>query len=132
MAQTLDVEIRRSGIDGLGAFALRPFKAGEVVLRWDVSRRVTRGVVSDLPGSEKNYLHPYDEESLVVVQPPERYVNHSCDNNTGMRNFCDVAVRDIRAGEEITSDYEADGAGQRFECRCGSADCRGSIGNNVT
>ena len=126
----MGVEIRRSGIDGLGAFALRPFKRGEVVLRWDISRRVPRGVVSDLPGSEKNYLHPYDEETLVVVQPPERYVNHSCDNNTAVRDFCDVAVRDIRAGEEITSDYEADGAGQRFECRCGAAKCRGSIGKH--
>ena len=130
MAQTLDVEIRRSGIDGLGAFALRPFKAGEVVLRWDVSRRVPRARAAELPDSEKNYLHPYDEETLVVVQPPERYVNHSCDNNTEVRNFCDVAVRDIRAGEEITSNYEADGAGQRFECRCGSAKCRGSIGKH--
>jgi len=125
----VDVEIRRSGIDGLGAFALRPFRAGEVVLRWDTSERVPRSRVPDLPDSEKKYLHPYDEESLIVVQPPERYVNHSCDNNTVVRDFCDVAVRDIAAGEEVTSDYEADGAGLKFECRCGSAECRGSIGN---
>jgi hypothetical protein len=124
----MGVEIRRSGIDGLGAFARRPFERGEVVLRWDISGRVPRGVVSGLADTEKNYLHPYDEETLVVVQPPERYVNHSCDNNTAVKDFCDVAVRDIAAGEEITSDYEADGAGQRFECRCGSAKCRGSIG----
>lgn len=127
----MGVGIKRSGIDGLGAFALRPFKAGEVVLRWDVSKRVPGGRAADLPDSEKKYLHPYDEESLIVVQPPERYVNHSCDNNTEVRNFCDVAVRDIPAGEEITSDYEADGAGLKFECRCGTAKCRGSIGENV-
>lgn len=127
----MDVEIKRSGIDGLGAFALRPFKAGKVVLRWDVSKRVHRRRAAELPDSEKKYLHPYDEESLIVVQPPERYVNHSCDNNTEVRNFCDVAVRDIAAGEEITSDYEADGAGLKFECRCGSAKCRGSIGNHA-
>ncbi len=125
----MDAEIKRSGIDGLGAFALRPFKAGEVVLKWDVSKRVHRRRAGELPDSEKKYLHPYDEESLIVVQPPERYVNHSCDNNTEVRNFCDVAVRDIRAGEEITSDYESDGAELKFECRCGSVKCRGSIGN---
>lgn len=125
----MDVEIKRSGIDGLGAFALRPFKAGEVVLRWDVSKRVLRRRAADLPDAEKNYLHPYDKESLLVVQPPERYVNHSCDNNTEVRNLCDVAVRDIQAGEEITSDYETDGAGLKFECRCGTVKCRGSIGN---
>ena len=112
----------------MGVFALRSFSAGEVVLKWDVSKRVPKGQASALPDAEKKYLHPYDAESLVVVQPPERYVNHSCDNNTSVRDFCDVAVRDIRAGEEITSDYEADGAGLKFECRCGSLKCRGSIG----
>lgn len=127
----MSVEIRRSGIDGRGVFALRPFNAGEVVLRWDISKRVPRGEASALPDAEKNYLHPYDEESFVVVQPPERYVNHSCENNTWVRDFCDVAVRDISAGEEITSDYELDGAGLKFECRCGSAKCRGSIGKPV-
>ena len=127
----MDVEVRRSGIDGLGVFALRPFNSGEVVLRWDVSKRVPGVQASGLPDSERIYLHPYDEDSLVVVQPPERYVNHSCDNNTSVRDFCDVAVRDIRAGEEITSDYEADGAGLKFECRCGSANCRGSIGKHA-
>jgi len=125
------VEVRRSGIDGLGVFALRPFSRGEVVLRWDVSRRVPKGHAAGLPDSEKIYLHPYDEDSLVLVQPPERYVNHSCDNNTSVRDFCDVAVRDIGVGEEITSDYEADGAGLKFECRCGSANCRGSIGKHA-
>ena len=127
----MSVEVRRSAIDGRGVFALRPFSAGEVVLRWDVSRRVPRGEASHLPDAEQKYLHPYDEGFLVVVQPPERYVNHSCDNNTEVRDFCDVAVRDIRPGEEVTSDYEADGAGLKFECRCGSAQCRGSIGNHA-
>ena len=125
------VEIRRSAIDGLGVFAVRPFKAGEVVLRWDVGARVPRRRVGELPEPERAYLHPYDEESLIVVQPPERYVNHSCDHNTLVRDFCDVAVRDIRAGEEITSNYETDGAGLKFVCRCGSAKCRGSIGNHA-
>ena len=128
----MDVEVRRSGIDGLGVFALRAFSAGEVVLRWDVSKRVPRSQASGLHAAEKKYLHPYDADSFVLVQPPERYVNHSCDNNTLVSDFCDVAVRDIRPGEEVTSDYEADGAGLKFECRCGSAKCRGSIGEHAS
>lgn len=128
----MDVEIRRSGIDGRGVFALRRFKAGEVVLRWDVSCRVPKERALDLPDSERIYLHPYDEDSFVLVQPPERYVNHSCDNNTVARDFCDVAVRDIQAGQEVTSDNETDGAGLKFECRCGSGNCRGSIGKYAT
>ncbi len=124
----MDVEIRPSKIHKRGVYALRAFAVGEVVLRWDVSRRVLRAQVTDLPAVDQAYLHPYDAESMFVVQPPERYVNHSCAHNTEVRDFCDVAVCAISAGEEITSNYETDGAGLSFTCGCGTPNCRGAIG----
>ena len=34
------------------------------------------------------------------------YVNHSCDANCGLRGeITCIAIRDIKAGEEITQDY---------------------------
>jgi len=121
------VEVRASCIHGRGVFALRAFKAGEVVLRWDVSQTLPREGVASLPEQERVYTHPFDAERVILVRPPERYVNHSCDSNTVVRGFCDVAVRDIAAGEEVTSDYSLDGSGASFACACGAEGCRGSV-----
>lgn len=69
------------------------------------------------------------------------FVNHSCDPNcrldyrSGRRVFL-IALRDIAPGEELSFDYATtttcDGIaafpGWRFECLCGSQDCRGKVG----
>ncbi|HLW74510.1 MAG TPA: SET domain-containing protein [Gammaproteobacteria bacterium] len=124
----MDVEIRQSPIHRSGIYALRAFRAGEVVLRWDTSKKIPRGEAAEYEGRPETYLHPYDPGFLFIVQSPERFVNHSCDNNTQIVDFMDVAVRDIAIGEEITSNYETDGAGLSFVCRCGTTHCRGRIG----
>jgi SET domain len=121
-------EVRPSNIQGRGLFAVRAFAPEEIVLRWDTSHLISRDEVSTLDEDERRYLHPYDNDRLIRVQPPERYVNHSCDNNTEVRDFCDVAIRVISPGEEITSNYAADGSGSKFACFCGARNCRGSIG----
>jgi uncharacterized protein len=60
-----------------------------------------------------------------------RYINHSCAPNTFMRRTKDraefYALRDIRAGEELTVDYEDSHHEGRLRCRCGAAGCRGWI-----
>ena len=122
------VEIRPSQIEGQGLYALRNFAPGEIVLRWDVSQLIARELLDSLPPEERRYVHPFAERHIMIVQPPERYVNHSCNNNTEVRDFCDVAIRPIAAGEEITSNYGSDGSGSKFVCRCGAENCRGVIG----
>ena len=124
------IEIKASSIEGVGVFARREFKTGEIVLRWDVSRVIDKEEAASLSETEKRYTHPCGGR-VLVVQPPERYVNHSCDNNTEVRNFCDVAIRDIVPGEEITGNYSTDGGGLAFDCRCQAANCRGVIGPGV-
>jgi hypothetical protein len=124
----VDVETKLSSIHKQGVFALRGFCIGEVVLRWDTSVCISSIETDTIQDTEKGYLHPYSSDRLILVQPPERYVNHSCSHNTEVHNFCDVAIRDIAPGEEITSNYETDGAGHIFKCQCGSPECRGMIG----
>lgn len=124
----MDVEIRKSPIHGSGVYALRSFRAGEIVLRWDTSRRVPGERIADYMQRDGIYLHPYDANSYLIVQSPERYVNHSCKHNMEVTDFMDVAIRDIASGDEITSNYETDGAGLTFICRCGMPNCRGLIG----
>jgi uncharacterized protein len=124
-----EVEVRQSGIQGRGLYALRAFERGEVVLRWNTSHTIPRDKLFSLSEDERRYTHPLDEQRTMIVQPPERFVNHSCSNNTEVRNFCDVAIRRIDVGEEITSDYGSDGSGVSFACQCGSENCRGIIGS---
>jgi uncharacterized protein len=77
------------------------------------------------------------EERLVLgpagpVPEDTDFFNHSCDPNSGFKGqvFL-VALRDIKAGEEITFDYcmtvsESVGSDMIFEmkCSCGSPRCR--------
>jgi len=123
-----DVEVRESGIQGRGLYALRAFNAGEMVLRWDLSHTIPNEQVASLTDAERRFTHPLDDKRTLIVQPPERFVNHNCRNNTEVRDFCDIALRRIEVGEEITSDYGSDGFGVRFDCLRGSDNCRGRIG----
>ncbi len=123
-----NVEVRSSTIQGQGVYARRPFAPGETVLCWDTSQTIANASLSLLPENERRYTHPFDDDQTLIVQPPERFVNHSCDNNTVVRNFCDVAIKPIAIGDEITSDYGSDGASISFRCSCGSVNCRGTIG----
>ena len=126
---TEEVEVRQSGIQGRGLYALRTFEPGDVVLRWDTSHTVPSNNLLAFSEDERRYMHPLDEQRTMIVQPPERFVNHSCSNNTEVQDFCDVAIRRIEVGEEITSDYGSDGSGVSFKCKCGSENCRGMIGS---
>jgi hypothetical protein len=122
-AELMGVEVRESPMGGVGVFALRPFKIGEVVLRWDIAHRIRRLDVPSLSPEEQHFLVPFDQEWVILMQPPARYVNHSCASNTLPQGFCDVAVRSIAAGEEVTSNYLATNETLSFVCHCGAPNC---------
>lgn len=89
------IEVKPSAIQGKGLFAKAPFKKGEVVVAWR-PKVLTKEEAAKLPADEqKHFLYP-DGDKLLWMQPPERYVNHSCNANTRVVGKADVAVRDIR------------------------------------
>ena len=57
------------------------------------------------------------------------YINHSCDPNIGFAgNVVLVAMRDIHAGEELTTDYAMfDDYEGSMDCTCGRPNCRRRI-----
>ncbi len=61
-------------------------------------------------------------------------INHSCEPSAGIRltsaGYRLIAIRDIRAREEVTYDYSTyiSNPRERLSCACGSARCRGDIG----
>ncbi|MBI2462749.1 MAG: SET domain-containing protein [Candidatus Spechtbacteria bacterium] len=119
------VVIKKSKISGKGIFADRDFKKGEVVLEWH-PKILTKSEGDTLRSDDRHYLYQMGKKYLFM-QSPERYVNHSCEPNTRVKNYSDIAIKDIKKGEEITSDY-SNGQPMGFKCNCGSNICKGFIG----
>ncbi|MCX6763456.1 MAG: hypothetical protein NTZ97_01850 [Candidatus Moranbacteria bacterium] len=115
------VIVKKSKIHGKGVFAAKDFKEGETVLAWK-PKRISEGQLSKLPKEQKKYI-AFSNGWYFLMQPPEKYVNYSCEANTLMGKKCDIAKRNIRQGEEITSDYK-DSIFDNFKCNCGSKDCK--------
>ena len=88
---------------------------------------LTKQEVGQLSESEKHYVSNYKPGEFLLQQEPERYANHSCDPNTKVEDNADVAIKDIKKGEEITSDYSVANIQKHFACNCGSKKCRGYI-----
>ena len=125
-----EIIVKKSRIEGKGVFASRDFKKGEVVIKWDISHELRPEELKGLPEKEKRYVTNIGGK-IILMQPPARYVNHSCDANTHAHNFCDVATRDIKKGEEITANYsETMGPDESMECNCGGKNCRRLIQAN--
>ena len=122
-----DVIVKESKIDGKGVFADRDFTKGEIVTKWNCSKTLTKTEAENASEEDKSYI-TFVKGRYTLLQPPEKYVNHSCNPNTTVKDFCDVAIRDITKGEEITGDYSEDSPPDFvMQCNCGSKNCRGTI-----
>lgn len=123
-----NVVVKKSGISGKGGFSNRSFRKSQVILEMDDSH-----VVAD-PSKLTKKQHEYEldylaDGKIVIMQAPERYINHSCDPNSYVKTINGIrkvfAMRDILKGEEIVGDYSINGYNEgTFECRCGSKNCR--------
>ena len=128
-----EVAVKQSPINGLGVFPLNSISRGELVLAIDDSRVVTPAFPLDTSKGELEYHCDYlAGGKVVLMQFPERHINHSCDPNTFVKTILGVryifALRPIAAGEEITYDYCINGFGDTlWECHCRSRRCRKTI-----
>lgn len=126
-----DVVVRASGIEGLGVFAGRSFRKNDVILALDDSRVVSK----DAPlqsGEQEHHCDYLESGKIILMQVPERYINHSCDPNTYVKTIDGtrlvIARREIPIGTEITYDYSVNGDGNTvWHCRCGAARCRHEV-----
>ena len=116
-----------SAMGGRGVFAERPYAAGEVILVFTGEEMPT--AEADRRGVRRHCLDIGPGRQLLV-DPPARFMNHSCDPNAGLRDAVTLAaVRPIAEGEEIAFDYSTcvPDASWALECRCGAASCRGRV-----
>ena len=138
-------EIRRSGIQGRGAFAVRPIPKGTRIIEY-TGERITHAQADkryddEAMGRHHTFLFIATQRTVVDARTQgseAKYINHACDPNCeavidGGRIFIE-AIKAIRTGQELTYDYsygrdgtETPADERRYRCKCGSRKCRGSI-----
>ena len=119
-----DVTVQKSKIQGKGVFAGKSFRKGEIVMRWDTSIVLIKCDAQKIPLKKRKYL-VRSNGMYILTQSPEKYLNHSCMPNTMEKNHCDVTLRNIRKGEELTTDYSLDAPPHiKMKCACKSSNCR--------
>jgi uncharacterized protein len=125
-------EVRESKIHGRGLFAIANVVKDEIVAVKGghiINRETLREQITPVLGPAEIQID--DDLFIAPVTGDERessmlYLNHACDPNLGVRGeITFVAMRDIRADEELTHDWAMTGDDNYcVECNCGALDCR--------
>lgn len=102
------VVVRKGNLFGKGVFANKDFKKSEVVIKYKL-KLLTKEDFQTLSKREKYFTHTHWGK-IYLYSSPERYVNHSPHPNTrqDLKRKCDIASRNIKKGEEITTDAKKD------------------------
>jgi hypothetical protein len=125
--------VAQSGIHGRGCFATVAFRrrrkiaeyTGERITNAEAERRGRRRILR-ISGLDDRWSIDGSRGGNGT-----HYINHSCRPNAFMQtiggHLLVLALRDIRAGEEITVDYVATMHSDRKRCTCSAPGCRGTI-----
>lgn len=139
------IEVRRSDVHGLGVFAAKRIPKGTRIIEY-VGERVAHDE-ADRRYEEKDandsHTFLFIVDSKIVIDAgvdgnDARFFNHSCDPNcestVEKRRVYIEAIRDIEPGTELTYDYQIQredddpqNIDEVFACRCGFAQCRGTM-----
>jgi len=133
--------VRRSGIQGVGGFAVRQIRKGEEIIEY-AGERISQSE-GDRRYDDKPHTYLFEVSSRTLIDGAvdgndARFINHSCRPNCEsvlQRGRIHIqALRRIRTGEELTFDYSLPrdkslGAAEDeiYPCRCGARICRGTI-----
>src|SRR5438105_11001633 len=128
-------EMHESKIHGRRLFAMADIakdevaavKGGHIVDRKTLHEKITpRLGPVEIQIDDDLFIAPVTDEERDVSM---LYSNHSCDPNLGVRGeITFVAMRDIRAGEELTHDWATtDDDNYSLECKCGAPNCRKNL-----
>ena len=122
-----------SGIQGSGVFATAPIATGTITYVKDaLELEVNPTALEELAPPPRRHVEKYSYVEAngvhVVSRDLAKHVNHSCAANTLSTAWgFEIAIRDIPAGEEITSDYGLFNLAEPMDCRCGTDECRYTI-----
>ena len=125
-------EIRESNIHGRGLLAIADIakdeivgvKGGHIIDRKTLREKITPQLgPAEIQIDNDLFIAPVTDEER---ESSMLYSNHSCAPNLGIRGeITFVAMRDIRAGEELTHDWAmTDDDDYSVDCKCGEPNCR--------
>jgi uncharacterized protein len=136
--------VRRSRIQGRGAFAAQDIRSGRRVDEYwgqPITHEEADRRYDDNNGRHHTFLFVLDDDVVLDARfngSDARFINHSCDPNcetviVGTHIYI-KAIKPIAAGTELTYDYRFEWQDEYepediryYACRCGSANCRGTI-----
>lgn len=126
--------IRSSDIHAAGCYTTTNIRKGTFIVEY-TGPRISKEQGDEIyDGRATTYLFGLrDGKEVIDGHGTAMFINHSCDPNCETDEVDNrvwiIAIRDIKAGEELTYDYmlydgdETDAA----PCYCGSKKCRGTM-----
>ena len=139
-------ELRRSAIQGLGAFATKRIPKGPRIVEY-TGEKISNEEADrryDDTKMRRHHTFLFILNSKWILDAangggPAKYINHSCNPNceavtvAGRRIYIE-AIRTIQPGEELLYDYQYERTEEHtaedeefYRCLCGAPNCRGTI-----
>jgi len=124
--------IRASRIHSAGCYTTAAIKKGTFIVEYMGPRITVEEADARYSDRPETYLFGLaDGKQVIDGDGIAAFINHCCDPNCEPEEVDGriwiVALRDIKAGEELTYDYNLyDGEGDA-PCFCGAKNCRGSL-----
>lgn len=118
---------------GLGVFATADIPRGTLVyVRDPLELQLTSREFNALDAAQKAAVEKYSyvdaQGNLVISWDHAKYMNHRCECNTiGTAYGFEIALRNIGAGEELTTEYGVLNIQLEYEIGCGCRQCRGAL-----
>jgi len=129
-----DTELRFVGEQvGHGVFATRDIPRGTITwVRDKLDQAFSAEQIRQMREPHQQILGRYGyidrHGKMILCWDHGRFMNHSCEATCLSAGYdFEVAVRDVRAGEELTDDYSTLNLESGFACACSRANCRGHI-----
>lgn len=133
------IRVGKSKISKKGVFAKERIEKGKMICDFAGSKGKIYSTEERMKNPRKwgDYDIQIDDDLFFGATKnselePCDYINHSCDPNCGIKGALKiVAMRNIKAGEEITFDYAmSESHPMRIECACGRPNCRKILTGN--
>jgi uncharacterized protein len=125
--------VRSSDIHAAGVYTTTHVKKGTHIVEYS-GPRITRERADELyEGRPYTYLFGLDDGvNIIDGTGIAAFINHCCDPNCEADEIDGrvwiIALRDIKAGEELSYDYNLyDGDDDPCICTCGTKKCRGTM-----